>query len=307
MLDSHRKQRPKQESLSYHSQSCMRQLISHIETVLGSKIDYYQPVSGGDINEAFLLKTDSRYYFMKMNSSVSAFSMLEAECFGLKEISKSKTISMPEIVKLGQFESHAYLILEFIESGRGTSDQFSTFGEQLAKLHDCSHSNYGWESDNFIGSLPQSNTSTKSWPEFYVQQRLIPQLNLAKENRSLSESEIPLESALMDTVEKLCNDVKPSLLHGDLWSGNFIIDKTGTPILIDPAVYYGDRMVDIAMSKLFGGFQEKFYDTYYFNSPKINNKKEKIDLYQLYYLLVHLNLFGSSYKNSVTNILKRLF
>ncbi len=182
-----------------------------------------------------------------------------------------------------------------------------TFGQQLGHLHKISTSQFGWDSDNFIGSLHQSNKTHDTWPDFYVSERLLPQLQLTVDQGLLSVGDVPSEHTMLSVMATLCPQVKPSLLHGDLWSGNYLISKDGIPYLIDPAVYRGHSEIDIAMSKLFGGFGASFYQVYNEVIPADNFSNDRIKIYQLYYLLVHLNLFGRSYYSGVKAILKSYF
>jgi fructosamine-3-kinase len=197
--------------------------------------------------------------------------------------------------------------MEFIESKSPSNLDFKTLGSKLAELHQNTSDVFGLNKDNFIGSLFQSNKPNSSWVDFYLKERLLSQLQLAKQNHLLSEKECPSEKMISEKLENLFLNVKPSLLHGDLWSGNYLIAKDGTPFLIDPATYYGHSEVDIAMTKLFGGFGDDFYNAYYRNNTTDSKTASRIEIYQLYYLLVHLNLFGKSYYNSVHSILKRHF
>ncbi|NLZ95928.1 MAG: fructosamine kinase family protein, partial [Bacteroidales bacterium] len=167
---------------------------------------------------------------------------------------------------------------------------------------------FGFSSDNFIGALHQANKQHADWPNFYWHERIMPQLKLAKQSKMLKATEIISEQISISVFEELLGEnVKPSMLHGDLWAGNYLIDKNGAPYLIDPATYWGHSMVDIAMSKLFGGFGNEFYIAYHNMIPKTDNYIAQVDLYQLYFLLVHLNMFGRSYYDGVADILKRYF
>jgi fructosamine-3-kinase len=182
------------------------------------------------------------------------------------------------------------------------------FGHRLAELHQISTCKaFGWETDNFIGSLPRSNKQNTDWSDFYVSERLLPQLKLAMDKNHLKKNEIPSEGILLQTCRNLFPETSPSLLHGDLWSGNYLVSADRTPYLIDPATYFGHHEADIAMTRLFGGFGKAFYEAYSEHFPKVGGESERNDIYQLYYLLVHLNLFGGSYKASVKNILGRYF
>lgn len=282
-------------------------LQEHISKLLNEQILSSHSVSGGDISESYKIITSKNCYFLKTNQSPNALLMFQAEAFGLQLIQNSNTIKTPAVLFCNTFKEYSFLILEYIESKSPSSLDFKNLGIKLAELHQTSAETFGLEQSNFIGSLNQSNTLNASWADFYIQERLLPQLQLAKKNGLLSESECPTENSIIEKLQELCFNVKPSLLHGDLWSGNYLISKSGLPYLIDPAIYYGHHEVDIAMSKLFGGFGDDFYKAYYNVFPPELNTASRIEIYQLYYLLVHLNLFGKSYYSSVKGILKKHF
>lgn len=285
-----------------------RDLKAHIEYLLCIRITNVRPLQGGDISTAFILESDSERFFCKCNSNDDAFQMFQAEQAGLEAIAETKTIASPKTLLCEKLDVGAYLLLEYIEPKRATSTDMELLGHHLAALHKLSLSkNFGWERDNFIGSLPQYNKKHSDWATFYVQNRLLPQLRMARNSGTLSGVEIPSESQLKKTCERLFPKMNPALLHGDLWSGNYLIATNGTPYLIDPAVYHGHHEVDLAMTKLFGGFGRNFYHAYAEQLPTAAGQDERADLYQLYYLLVHLNLFGASYKTSVMRILRRYF
>lgn len=233
--------------------------------------------------------------------------MFEAEKLGLQAIGGTGTVSTPAVYYCGPLLNDACLVLEYIEPGTASPKAMALLGAQLATLHQQSNESFGWRSDNFIGSLPQSNQEHNDWPVFYTRERLLPQLQLAVEAALLNSGDIPATEDIIRVLEGCCGDIQPSLVHGDLWGGNFLVDTNDTPFLIDPAVYFGHGEVDLAMSRLFGGFQTVFYETYRETWKKDGGEKQREELYQLYYLLVHLNLFGSSYKQAVTRILKRYF
>lgn len=285
-----------------------KDLKAHIEYLLCANIDSVRPISGGDISKAYLLETETGRFFCKVNENARAFEMFQAEKLGLEAISQTKTIATPQALLCEKLEKGGFLLMEYIEPKSATSKEMELLGHQLAALHQVQDlASFGWETDNFIGSLPQSNEKHSIWAEFYVQERLLPQLKMANDQQLLSSNELPSEEQLFKTCHGLFPKIKPSLLHGDLWNGNFLISEKGTPYLIDPAIYYGHHEVDIAMTKLFGGFDPSFYDAYDEHFPKVGGKAARNEIYQLYYLLVHLNLFGSSYKSSVTKILKTYF
>lgn len=276
--------------------------INHIAGLLQANILRYSPIAGGDISPAYLLKTTIGNFFIKINTSP-----FDQEAKGLQAIADTHTIHTPTVVKVGQFDNQFFLILNHIPTKSPTAKDFEKLGHQLSQLHQVSANHFGWQHDNFIGSLPQSNTFHDSWATFYTQERLLPQLLLAKQNHLLAALEVPSEEKIFQTCQDYFKNIKPALLHGDLWSGNFLIGEDGTPYLIDPATYYGHAEVDIAMSKLFGGFHPAFYDTYFEILPRTSGFQQRIDLYQLYYLLVHLNIFGRSYYASVISLLKKYF
>lgn len=285
----------------------MQTILSHISQEIGEGIASYRSIPGGDISSAYQLQTETKKYFLKVNTNPFALAMFHAEQKGLQTIEKTKTIAIPHVYVVGSLEGKSFLLMDFVEAKRPDANDFRQFGTQLAQLHRCTQKDFGFLSDNFIGSLPQSNRLHPDWAEFYWHERISPQLKLAYDHQLLHKKEIPsLENAL-PVFREIFGVVKPSLLHGDLWAGNYLISTDGTPYLIDPAVYYGHSLVDIAMSKLFGGFTSSFYDAYHEIIPKSENYSQQIELYQLYYLLVHLNLFGSGYHSGVSAILKRYF
>ena len=234
--------------------------------------------------------------------------MYQAEAKGLQRLAATQTIAVPEVVLVDEHEGDAYLVMYYVKSKRPAPYDFEQLGRQLAKLHQtATNAAFGNDHDNYIGSLPQSNSSKADWPTFYVKERLLPQYKLAGHKGLLSAQQLPSEESLVPVCTSLFGKVKPALLHGDLWGGNFLIATDGSPYLIDPAVYYGHSEVDLAMSKLFGGFGGQFYSAYHEIIPPHDNQSALTEIYQLYYLLVHLNLFGRSYLGSVLQITERYF
>ena len=285
-----------------------KHLKEHIAYLLCVNIHGIQSVSGGDISEAYLLETETERFFCKINRGENGYELFKAEKLGLQAIAQSKTISVPNILLCEPLEKGGFLVMDYIEAKRPSETDFELLGHQLAALHHHTTQNeFGFSTDNYIGNLEQSNSNHLEWADFYVQERLVPQLQLAKATGRLNDDEVPSENQLLTNCKNLFPHTKPSLLHGDLWSGNYLISTNGTPYLIDPAVYYGHHEVDLAMTRLFGGFGSSFYGAYQEIFPLIGNEKERTDIYQLYYLLVHLNMFGSSYKASVMEIMQRYF
>ena len=261
-------------------------------------------VSGGDINEAIRIDTNKRNYFVKYNKGSQAYAMLEAESIALKQIAATNIIATPDVTCLGQYQNFAYLILAFIESGRPAGDTWRTFGRQLAQLHQLSNPYFGDVSHNFIGSLTQDNTQEEDWDDFYENRRIRPQLELAIKRGYFSLAEEQKFDRFFDNVQGIFPDEPAGLLHGDLWGGNYLIDQKGVPYLIDPAAFFGHREMDLGMTYLFGGFDPDFYSAYHETYPIVPGFAERKVLSQLYYLLVHLNLFGRSYLSRVISIIR---
>ncbi|RRQ50067.1 fructosamine kinase [Maribacter algicola] len=285
-----------------------KELIAYLNYLLCTKIERVSPISGGDISRAYLLESETEKFFCKINGGNKALVMFQAEKKGLQELLKTNTIAAPRSFQVEPYNEGAFFLMEYVESKTATSKEMALFGRQLALLHQTSNTRtFGWEEDNFIGSLYQSNKSHQDWTSFYVQERLLPQLKLAFEKGLLLKTDIPSEGKMDTMCSNLFPNIKPSLLHGDLWSGNFLISKDGIPFLIDPAIYYGHYEVDIAMTHLFGGFGDSFYNSYREIIPPEPGEEERKDIYQLYYLLVHLNLFGASYTAPVKRILSTCF
>lgn len=285
----------------------MQTLSNHISDLLAEKILSFRSVSGGDISSAYKVDTEKRPYFLKVNNASFALDMFRAEQKGLEAIEKTRTIAVPHVHLVDSIEGQSFLLMDLVESKRPDTYDYQRLGTQLAQLHQCSQTDFGFLSDNFIGSLPQQNNPHSDWATFYWFERILPQLQMALKTRLIQPDIIPEKQKAIILFQNIFGDVKPSLLHGDLWGGNYLIATDGTPYLIDPAVYYGHSMVDIAMSHLFGGFGTDFYNAYHEIIPKSTHYDAQIELYQLYYLLVHLNLFGSGYYSSVASILKRYF
>lgn len=285
----------------------IKNILSYISDKTSEKIISTRAVTGGSISSAYLLETSVKNYFLKINSAPEAIEMFHAEQKGLEAIEKTATISVPHVHIVDHSNGMAILLMDYVENKRPEPADYARLGAELAGLHSIKQKDYGFGEDNFIGSLSQSNQVHFDWIEFYWEERISPQLQLALKAGLLSEKEIPTKQQSIDIFSRFLKDVTPSLLHGDLWGGNYLISTDGTPFLIDPAVYRGHSMVDIAMSKLFGSFGDEFYNAYHEVIPKPEYYNEQIELYQLYFLLVHLNMFGRGYYSSVSEILKKHF
>lgn len=269
------------------------------------KVQNHKAVGGGCINEAMKLQTTAGNFFIKLNDSEVYPGIFDAEKHGLELISATKAIAVPKIIASGQAAGKAFLILEWIESGKRAHDFFKKFGRQLAVLHSFSNSFFGLEKDNYIGSLLQFNKPTPSFEEFFITQRLEVQLKMAVDQGRLPASVHSSFEKLYKRLQEIIPPEKPALLHGDLWSGNYMTGKEGYACLLDPAVYYGHRESDLAMTLLFGGFDNDFYEAYHFQYPLEKDWRKRVDLFNLYPLLVHVNLFGGGYASQVMSIIRK--
>jgi fructosamine-3-kinase len=261
---------------------------------LGSRIARAQPVGGGCIHNGTRIETDTGATLFLKWSRAATRDMFEAEADGLRALAAARAIRAPEPVAWGGGKRGAWLLMEYVPTGRAAPDTAERLGRGLAALHGSgAKTTFGWRRDNWIGSLPQDNTATERWSAFWRDRRLAPQLEHA---RQLGYARQAAFDRVLDlTPEALAHVTRPELVHGDLWSGNWLAAEGGGPVLIDPAVYLGHGEVDLAMSELFGGFEPAFYDAYG-DARRIppEYRAYRRELYQLYYLLVHVNLFGAS-------------
>jgi len=276
------------------------------EDILAAPLLSIESISGGDINQARLLKTENQSCFLKMNTLPQSLQMFETEAKGLQLILQSKAIDTPEIIHFGTADGTAFLLLSYVSLATKTDVFWQNFGRSLALLHrDNSHSHFGLDHANFIGSLDQANDFETSWTAFYVNQRIEPQLKTAINSGCLNKTHTKAFHRLFNQLDELLPQEVPALTHGDLWSGNFLVGQNQKAVLIDPAVSFAHREMDLAMSHLFGGFSQIFYDVYQATYPLENGFHDRMDIYQLYYLMVHVNLFGGSYVEAVNQILEK--
>lgn len=259
------------------------------------------PISGGDINQSYRVMTEERDYFLKYHPGVKQ-KFFQAEIDGLAALREFVTV--PQIQQSGDLSQGAYLLMEWIEPGFGSQSELAA---ALAGLHRQTAESFGFYEDNYIGILPQVNAQTEDWVTFYLTCRLDVQVELAKLHNVWTPKREKQYLHLKEFITKEWQkrQVSPALLHGDFWSGNTFFDTKGRPIFIDPAVSYGDREMDIAMALLFGGSRQELVDTYNDLFPLEKAWQERLPVYQLYYLLVHLNQFGESYGGQVDQILGR--
>jgi fructosamine-3-kinase len=271
-------------------------------------------VGGGCINQAYQLTSGDRTYFVKLNQA-ERVAMFEAEALALREMIASHTIRVPQPIcwgtlERGTLERASFIVLEWVDlGGRGGDRAWEQMGRDLAALHRWNQPvgtgpGFGWHQTNTIGSTPQPNPWTADWVAFWVEARIGYQLKLARRQGGNFPQGDRLLAAIPDLLAN--HDPQPSLLHGDLWSGNAAIAADGTPIIFDPAAYWGDREADLAMTELFGGFPPAFYRGYEAVWPLDPGNRDRKTLYNLYHILNHFNLFGGSYGNQANRMIADL-
>lgn len=281
-------------------------LRNEVQNVLKHPVANITSVSGGSINQAAKIETKSGDFFLKWNSSAPD-DMFQKEKHGLNLLHKADSgLNIPEVIGNGSTSDDTYfIVLSYISEGAAGDDSHKLLGRRLAALHQETVVQYGLSHNNYIGSLPQSNRPHDKWIDFFIEERLEPQLKRASDTGKLSSGTTQNFERLFKKLPDILTDEPPSLIHGDLWSGNYFFDKKGDPAIYDPAAYYGNREIEIAMTCLFGGFSTTFYDAYnnaFALQPNFNERK---DIYNLYPLLVHTNLFGASYARRVEGIVQK--
>lgn len=286
----------------------LEQKLRHLFAAKGIAPDHalsFRAVSGGSINHAASVTAGGETLFLKWNHASRYPGMFEAEAKGLRLLRDQGGARVPEVLETGTADDTAYLAMEYVAQGAAGSATADAFGAMLAALHRNSATQFGLDHDNYMGSLPQSNRMHHTWNEFFVHERLLPQIKIARDDGSLGSSESRSFDHLFKKLPEIIPEEAPALVHGDLWSGNYLTGDHGRTWLIDPAVAYGHREVDIAMSKLFGGFPARFYEAYSARFPLIKGWESRLEIFQLYPLLIHVNLFGGGYIDSVKSILRR--
>ncbi len=282
-------------------------IIEHIEQTTGRhfSVRRQQVMGGGSINAAFLLTGhDGQQYFVK-NNLTGQKAMFEAEARGLQEIASSKTLKVPKQVCFGENQAQSYIVLEYLDMA-GRADQ-RLLGEQLAAMHQMTAERFGWEINNTIGATFQPNDWMDNWLRFWSDQRLGFQLQLAAQNGYGGELQSLGEKLLIEMPALFTGrEMKPSMLHGDLWGGNVAGLKDGTPVIFDPAFYYGDREADLAMTYVFGGFAPDFYASYQNAFPLDDGFAVRKTLYNIYHIINHLNLFGGGYHGQAIHMLEQV-
>lgn len=281
-------------------------IAAHISQVTGRSFQagQWRSTSGGCINSGYALADGQQTYFVKLNAAVQ-MAMFEAEAAGLAEIAATQTIRVPTPICWGTSDASAYLVLEWLELGRGESSAWAEMGRNLAAMHRVSSLNgFGWKLNNTIGSTAQLNPWTSDWATFWRDQRLGFQFKLANRRGGYFPKQDPMLAAIPQLLAG--HHPQPSLVHGDLWTGNAAVTRAGEPVIFDPATYYGDREVDLAMTELFGSFPADFYRAYNQAFPLDSGYQHRKVLYNLYHILNHFNLFGGSYDSQANRMIDQI-
>lgn len=259
-------------------------------------------LSGGDIHEVYFFEMANERYVVKLNRNMPK-DVFSKEANGLELLSNCSSLNVPEVLSTGTVAGVEYLLLEFVQPGE-QAQVSAQFGRDLAKLHAMSDAEFGLDHSNYIGSLHQPNSRASTWAEFFVTQRLYPRLRELRNGGNLSPSQIQVFSRLEAKLDQRFPSEAPALIHGDLWSGNALVDPNGNTWLIDPAVYYGHREMDLGMMKLFGGFSYDVFAEYNAAYPLEEEWESRVRLAQLYPLLVHAVLFGGHYTQEAVQVAK---
>jgi protein-ribulosamine 3-kinase len=265
----------------------------------------FTAIGGGSINETYSVQAGKYRFFCKINAASAYPSLFEYEKDGLHLLASQQVIRVPQVITFSVTGDVQILLMEWVEQGLRSADFWKTFGRQLAALHANESDHCGLGTNNYMGALPQDNTWTGSWTEFFITRRLQPQVQLAINRGLMDKKELVHFEKLYRHLPAVFEPGTPCLLHGDLWSGNFLCDANSNPVLIDPAVYYGHNSIDLAMTTLFGGFDRLFYDSYQYYHPLPPNYREQWEICNLYPLLIHLNLFGKSYLADILHTIRR--
>lgn len=261
-------------------------------------------VHGGDINESFRIATNEGYFFVKLNDAKRYPDMFAQEYAGLLELRAANALSVPKPLAYGNVSGRAYLLQEFLTKGQAVPDFWEDFAVSLARQHRVTKPHFGNPGTNYLGTLKQYNTPYSNWPVFYAFNRLLPLIRMAYDQKIVDKQMVQQVESLCKQLPQLFPVEAPALLHGDLWSGNFMVGSNGKACVFDPAVYYGHREMDLAMTRLFGGFDTRFYYAYQAAYPLLPGWQQRIGICQLYPLMVHLILFGGNYYNSIREVLQ---
>lgn len=279
--------------------------LQNILNDCGFKVQHYEPVHGGDINDAYCLITASGKFFLKVNDRNKYPAMFEKEARGLDLLRKNSSFVIPRVIAQGTTDDKQYLVLQWLEKRSPEKGIWERFGQALAMMHQQSRKYFGLDEDNYIGSLKQINDQHENWSSFYAQCRIMPLVEILHNKNVVSSKDVKAAHAFCNKLENIFPAEPASLLHGDLWAGNYLIHSSGEPAIYDPAVYFGHREMDIGMTRLFGGFDQQFYNAYNHYYPLERDWQRRLPLSQLYPILVHAVLFGGHYVSSGLGIIKQ--
>jgi protein-ribulosamine 3-kinase len=281
------------------------ELLENIFNDCGLKVQHYEPVYGGDINKAYCLTAATGKYFLKVNDRTRYSCMFEKEERGLELLRRHCSLIIPVVIKTGAIGGWQYLLLEWLDKGSPGKDIWERSGQHLALMHKQPQEYFGLNENNYIGSLEQLNDRRNEWPAFYAECRIIPLIKLLFDEGRYSKGDLATAGVFLSQLKNIFPPEPPALLHGDLWSGNYLIHSSGYASIFDPAVYYGHREMDIGMTRLFGGFDHPFYNAYNEVYPLTKGWEQRLAVAQLYPLLVHAVLFGGHYIGQARDIMQR--
>lgn len=283
----------------------LRAIDYQLQGLAPGELKSAHPLPGGDSNAVYLLRYTRAAWVVKINDAGRFPQMFQAEKQGLTLLAKASTFVTPTVRWVGQVDSHALIVMDYLPSGSEKPVFWSRFGESLAQLHRYTKATFGLDHPNYIGVLSQNNQPLGTWTEFYAQRRILPLFEQARDEGYFSKEDSEALDRLLKQLPELIPPEPPSLLHGDLWNGNYLVTEHSSPALIDPAVYFGHREMDWGMMCLFGNFAERLYPAYQTHYPLQPGWRSRLPLMQLYPLLVHVLLFGGSYVSSVRAVLRR--
>ncbi len=275
-----------------------------LETRISEDILEISPLSGGDINQVFLIRTPNARYVAKRNSKTRFPNMFLKEALGLKTLA-DKGARTPVVKAVFDDETDQMLVMEYISQQPVNKGYWENFGKALSRLHQNSNPYFGLDYNNYIGSIEQVNTEQTAWTAFFTENRLLPLVKLAFEKKNLDKRHLKGFDRLFAVFKELVPEEKPALLHGDLWSGNLLCGDGQLPVFIDPAIYYGHRETDIAMTRMFGGFDPSYLQIYQENFPLEKGWEKRLSLHNLYPNLVHLVLFGRAYLGGIESVIHK--
>ena len=282
-----------------------KEIIHAIAAACNIALTGYREVSGGDINKAYCLHASDQKFFLKLNDAGLLPDMFKKEAYGLEALRNHSTLMVPATIAEGTLYGQQWLLLQWIEKGPFHKNSMKNFGAALAFMHRNSHAYFGWPHNNYIGSLHQVNTQHHHWHTFYTECRINVLVKQLFDRGLFSTADMAAAAIFCKQTAHLFPQEPPSLLHGDLWAGNYMIDTNGAAAIFDPAVYYGHREMDLAMTKLFGSFDDSFYNAYHDVYPLQQGWQQRLYAGQLYPLLVHAVLFGGHYIMRVKEIIQK--